>query len=110
MRVVLAFVKWILAHIGRGLLEFHRGFKKDLKREPGIAFIAWLLASLLSAAAMLLILGALEHFTGVGVFVYIWYAYIAGCVLYLLYSSFSVMYNAFKAERAELFETIKNGK
>lgn len=110
MRVGLAFIKWILAHIGQRLLGFHKSFKRDLKREPGIAFIAWLLVSLLSTAAMLIILGALEHFTGVGVFVYLWYAYVSSCVLYLLYSGFSVMYNTFKAERAELFETIKNGR
>jgi hypothetical protein len=108
--VWLSFAKWIFVNIGEGLSDFHAGFKRDLKREPVVAFVAWLLVSLLSTAAFLIILGALEHVTGTGAFVYIWYAYIVSCVLYLIYTGFSVMYNSFKAERAELFNTIKHGK
>lgn len=110
MRVWLAFTKWIFSHINESLSGFHAGFKRDLRREPGVAFIAWLLISLLSSAGLLIVLGYLEHVTHAGAFVYIWYAYISSCVLYLIYTGFSVMYNIFKAERAELFQTIKHGR
>jgi hypothetical protein len=110
MRVWLSFISWILAKIGQGLNDFHRGFKRDLTREPGIALIAWFVISLVSSMVLLLVLGGIQYFVGINIPVQVWFAYILGCVIYLLYTSVNLMYNAFKAERAELFETIKNGK
>ena len=110
MRTFLAFIKWILANIGQGLFNLHKGFKRDLAREPGIALVAWFFISLLSSLAMLIILGGIQHFGGIDIPVQVWLMYIAGCVFYLLYTGIVVMYNAFKAERAELFNTIKQGR
>jgi hypothetical protein len=110
MRVWLSFIKWTLVKIGEGLHDFHRGFKRDLAREPGMALVAWFFLSLLSSIVMLLVLGGIQHFIGIDIPVQVWLAYIMGCVIYLLYTGINIMYTAFKAERAELFETIKNGK
>jgi len=38
------------------------------------------------------------------------FLYFVPQLLYIVYTGFSLMYNAFEAERAELFETIKNGR
>ncbi len=110
MRVVLAFIKWILVNIGQGLLELHSSFKRELKREPVMALVAWFFVSLLTSVAMLFLLGGINHFIGLNIPMQVWLSYMASCVFYLLYTGFSVMYNTFKAERAELFETIKNGR
>jgi hypothetical protein len=110
VRTLLAFIKWILVKVGEGLFEFHRGFKRDLARETGMALVAWFFISLLSTLFMLIVLSGIQCVTGTNIPVQIWFAYIFGCVFYLLYTGIQIMYNAFKAERAELFETIKNGK
>ena len=110
MRTFLAFIKWILANIGQGILGFHKGFKRDLSREPGVAIVAWFFISLLSSLAMLIILGGIQYLGVINIPVQVWFAYILGCVFYLLYTGTVVMYNAFKAERAELFNTIKQGR
>jgi hypothetical protein len=109
MRTFLAFFMWVLAKIGEGLHDFHRGFKRDLAREPGVALIAWFFLSLLSSVVMLLVIVAIQHFGGIDIPVQLWLGYILACVVYLLYTGINIMYSAFKAERAELFNTIKNG-
>ena len=110
MRTFLAFIKWIFVKVGEGLVGVHEGFKYELRNNTGMAIFAWFIVSFLTTIATLLILGAIQHFGRIDVPVEIWFMYIASCVFYLLYTGINIMYNAFKAERAELFETIKNGR
>lgn len=110
MRIFLAFIKWILVKMFRGLIDQHREFKYSLVHETGVTIFLWLVVSFITSIVMMIVLVGFQYVTGVNVPVQVWFGYIAGCVFYLLYTSIQVMYNAFKAERAQLFETIKNGK
>lgn len=110
MQVAVSFIKWIFAKIFEGLLEFHSEFKVDLRRQTGITLFLWFIISLISSLGMMLLLAGLQYVTGLDIPVQIWFGYMWLCVAYLIYTGFSVMYNTFKAERAELFQTIKNGK
>lgn len=110
MRVVLAFVMWIFAQMGKGLQEQHRHFVRGLKHETGLHIFVWCFVSLISSLVVFCILMGFQSLTGISVPVELWFTYVIGCVVYLVYTGFSLMYTAFKAERRELFETIKNGK
>lgn len=110
MRVILAFIKWVFVQIGKGLYKQHRHFRRGLEDETGLHIFIWFIITLLSSLAALLVIGAIQYVTGINIPVQVWFTHIAGCVIYLVYNGVSIMYNAFKAERAELFETIKNGR
>ena len=110
MSVSTAFVKWIFAKIFEGLHEFHLDFKRDLRRQPGITIFLWFIVSLITSIVALLALCGIDYVLGTQTPVQVWFGYMWLCVAYLIYTGFNVMYNTFKAERAELFETIKNGK
>jgi hypothetical protein len=110
MKTMLAFVKWIFARMGKGLFKQHEKFKEMLVDETPLALFAWFIISVLTSIFFLLVFGGLSALLQVQIPVLVWFAYMVSCVFYLLYTGFSVMYNAFKAERAELFETIKHGR
>lgn len=110
MSTLFAFIKWVFVQIGKGLYKQHRHFRRGLEDETGLHIFIWFVLSLLSSLAAMLILVGIQSATGINIPVQVWFTYIAGCVVYLVYNGVSIMYNAFKAERAELFETIKNGR
>ena len=110
MRVAVSFIKWIFEKMFEGLLEFHNGFKKDLRRNTGLAIFLWFIVSLFSTGVALLGLCGIDYVFGTQTPVQVWFGYMWLCVAYLIYTGFSVMYNTFKDERAELFNTIRNGK
>ena len=110
MRTLVAFAKWILSKIGKGLLKQHKKYKEMLVEEPLLALFAWFGTSVITSILFLIVVGGLSVLLVLNIPVQVWFAYMVSCVFYLLYTSFSVMYNTFKAERAELFETIKNGR
>lgn len=110
MRTLLAFVTWIFSKIGEGLIEQHKEFKRSLVHETGVTIFVWFVVTLFSSIVVFLVLLGTQYVTGIQIPVETWFGYIFGCVFYFLYTAVSVMYNAFKAERAELFEIIKNGK
>ncbi len=106
----VAFIKWIFVNIGKSLLKQHNRFKDGLEEETPITLFAWLLISIFTSVLFLIVFGGLSVLIGIHLPIEIWFAYMISCVLYLLYTGTSVMYNKFKSERAELFETIKNGR
>ncbi len=110
MKLAFAFIKWIFKQIGKGILSINQDFRDLLSNQPGLGLFAWFICSLLSSVAMLLLLAGVQYVTRLDIPVQVWFTYIAACVIYLLYTAFNLMYTAFKAERAELFETIKNGR
>lgn len=110
MRVLLAFVVWIFNKVCMGLVNRHKSFKTELRRDTGVALIIWLVSSLLSSLFVFLILLGVQFVSGIQIPIQVWFTYMGTCLAYLVYTAFNLMYNAFKAERRELFETIKNGK
>ena len=105
MKLTFLFIKWIFKKLFEGLAEHNSEFRYTLRNSPWEAVFFWFLFTFLT----MLLLAGVQFVTKWDVPVQLWFAYIASCVLYLLYTGFSIMYNAFKRERAELFETIKNG-
>ena len=110
MKLAFAFIKWILANMFSRIRETDTEFRYTLQHRPWEAVFFWFIISLLTSVVTLILLAGLQYVTGFDIPVQIWFGYMISCVIYLLYTGFSVMYNAFKAERAELFETIKNGR
>ena len=110
MKVFFAFVRWTFSKIGEGLVNTNRKFRYTLQDETPLGIFIWFAVSLLSSFVVMLALFGIQYVTGINIPVQVWFAYIWACVLYLLYTGISLMYNAFKAERAELFEIIKNGR
>lgn len=106
----IAFIGWIFKNIGRGLVELNDEFRVALRRETGLALFMWFIVSLISSLAVMLLLAGIQHVTGFNIPVQVWFAYMWACVIYLIYTSFSLMYKAFNDERAEIFNTIKNGR
>lgn len=110
MRVGLAFIKWIFVKMFEGLLESHTSFKRNLKRETGIHLVFWFFASVVSSIIFMVVLFVIQYAIGIEIPIQVWVAYNIACVVYLVCTGFSIMYTAFKAERAQLFEIIKQGK
>jgi len=96
--------------MGAGLMRQHRKYREMLVDETPLALFAWIVSSAISSLLFLIIFGGLSALLEVRIPIQVWFGYMATCLFYLLYTGFSVMYNAFKAERAQLFETIKNGR
>ena len=109
MKLTFLFIKWIFKKLFEGLAEHNSEFRYTLRNSPWEAVFFWFLFTFLTSILTMLMLAGVQFVTKWDVPVQLWFAYIASCVLYLLYTGFSIMYNAFKRERAELFETIKNG-
>lgn len=110
MRVALAFVKWIVEKLFTGLLEMNDDFRRTMRNSFWEALFFWFIITLFTSVFTLLTLAGLQYATGLNIPIQIWFIYIGSCVVYLLYTCVSLMYNAFKRERAELFETIKHGR
>lgn len=110
MKILLPFFKWIFKQASKGIADKNEVFRDCLQYRPWEGIFVWILVSVLSSMAVLLLLGGIQFAIGIDVPIQLWFAYILSCFAYMIYTSFSLMYNAFKADRAELFETIKNGK
>jgi threonine/homoserine/homoserine lactone efflux protein len=107
---LLYFIKWIVNQIVEGLINKNQMFRNTMRYETGFAFFIWGATSVGTSLAIMLCLAAFTISTGIHPPFVVMGAWWAGCLLYLIYTGFSLMYNAFEADRAELFNTIKNGK
>lgn len=110
MRLALAFIKWIFKKSFEGVIEWNEDFRRLLRNEAPLGIFLWFIISLISTIGVLLLCVGIQFITGLNIPMLTLFVYMGLCVVYLLYTAFSLMYNAFKAERAELFETIKNGR
>ena len=110
MKIAFLFIKWIFRNLFNKISEKNNDFRYTLRNSPWEAIFFWFMFTFLTSILTMLLLAGVQFVTGWDVPVQVWFTYIASCVFYLLYTGFSIMYNAFKAERAELFETIKNGR
>ena len=107
---LLAFIKWVFKKLVENLAEVNDNFRRTMRNSFWEAFFFWLITTILTSVAWLLVLAGLQYVTGLNIPVQVWFTYIGSCVVYFLYTGVSLMYNAFEADRAELFETIKHGR
>jgi hypothetical protein len=108
MRNLLAFIGWIFKQSTRSLREFNEGYRDFMEETPGGAVIIGILVSVIVFIALILIVTfSLEQY---GMRPNFWI--VMSCILpqlsYVVYTGFSLMYNAFEADRAEIFNILKN--
>lgn len=106
----LAFLKWIGVKISDKIFDLNNSFKRGLYRNAGETFFFWFLFTLLASVANLLAMAGLSYMLNArfDVWCVLWLP--LASFAHLVYTGISVMYHCFKQERAELFETIKNGR
>ncbi len=110
MTIAVDFIKWIFKKATQGLVAKHRTYGEYMTYNPWEAVFVWFIFTALSTVVVLLIFGAFKLIFNIDVPIEVWFLYIGSCFVYLIYTGFTVLYNAFRAERAHLFETIKNGR
>jgi hypothetical protein len=105
IRLMFAFVRWIFSKIVSNVSDFNAEFRRMLRHETGLALFAWLILTVIFMAVVTSI-GAIFIDTAeqLGWFVL---AQFAVSVLYLLTNSITIMYEAFKRDRQELFNVLK---
>jgi hypothetical protein len=107
---LLSFIKWIFVQIGASLSHKNSMFRNTLKYETGYAFFIWCASTAITTIVVLMGLAVFSVLTETRPPFELLVIWVTSWVLYLIYTGFSLMYTAFEADRAQLFETIKNGK
>jgi hypothetical protein len=102
----VAFVRWIFSKIVSNVSDANIEFRRMLRRETGLAVAAWCIVTII-ILTVISSLGAIfidtaEQF---GRFVL---AQFAIAVLYLVVNGVTIMYEAFKRDRQELFNILKD--
>ena len=110
MKIVVPFIKWIIRNIFNRILGMHQDLRYGLKRRAGEAFFFWFIAVVVATIINLMIVACYAVYTKTNpsMWAVMWLP--LTMFMHFVYTSFSVMFDQFKAERAELFETIKNGR
>jgi threonine/homoserine/homoserine lactone efflux protein len=105
MRKFAAFIWWVMCKFGEGVAEYDYTYRRCLRNEPWLALFLWALFTTIGAIVTMGVVGLSTSATvGGWAFVLI----VLASFTYLVYTGISCMYQSFKKERAELFQTIKN--
>jgi hypothetical protein len=107
--IVWYFIKWIVYNLYSKIVRLNDNLRDGLRYDTGETFFFWCLTTMLVSVINLLVMAGVSALLDVrlsGWFV-LWLP--LTMFAHLVYTSISVMYRCFKKERAELFETIKNG-
>jgi hypothetical protein len=101
-----AFVRWIFGKIVSNVSDANAEFCRSLRRETGLAVAAWCIVTVIFMTIITLI-GAIfiDSPAQLGWFVL---AQFVISVLYLLINGVTIMYEAFKRDRQELFNILKD--
>ena len=102
LRLTKAFSIWLAKAIVEKIAETNYEFKNELRRHGALVILLWIILSIFWTGGVGFTCIALFN-SKVG-FTIGWIS----AVLYLAYAIFSNLYELFKQERRELFETIKN--
>ncbi len=104
--VLKAFTSWVIEKMFAKLFGLIKTFRRTLKQEPGLAFVAWLMISIMLIAVGTFI-GAmfLDTTHGLGWLIAIEF-FVA--FMFLVVNVFLVLFETFKRERLELFDIIKD--
>lgn len=110
MRLCWAFIKWVMVNIVHLFVNLDRKIKKGLEYDTGETIAFFIIGSLVATLVEMMVVACFAVATGTNPSG--WWVVGFGLTLfaYLVYTGVSVMFLCFKRERAELFETIKNGK
>jgi hypothetical protein len=104
--LLFAFIRWIFSKIVSNVADTNTRFRCSLRRETGLALFAWLI---LTVIFMTVITGIgaifIDSPAQLGWFVL---AQFAVSVLYLSINGVTIMYEAFKQDRQELFNILKD--
>ena len=105
---MFAFVRWIFSKIVSNVADANAEFRRMLRHETGLALFAWLILTVIFMTVVTL-LGSIFIDTAeqLGWFVL---AQFVIAVLYLLINGVTIMYEAFKRDREELFNMLKDTK
>jgi hypothetical protein len=102
--IAKAFARWLFAKSGDGIVEIHKKFGKLIGQDFGLAFLLWLLFSLLGGVAWVVLSALLLPVDWIRVSIQ---TYIIVTVSYLVGSCLRSAYRSFVAERQELFDELK---
>jgi ABC-type transport system involved in Fe-S cluster assembly fused permease/ATPase subunit len=105
-----SFIKWTVAKVFEKIADLNGKLREGLRYEPIETIFFWFLATILVSVINLLIMSGILVLldTRLSGWFVLWLP--LTMFAHLVYTGISVMYKCFKQERAELFETIKNGK
>jgi hypothetical protein len=106
--LLIAFVRWVFGKMFSNVIELNETFRELLRETPWIAVFAWIVGTIVFMGAVSLLgMGYIDTAEQMGQFLL---AQIAIAVLYLLINGVTIMYEAFKRERHELFNILKDPK
>lgn len=110
MKLALLFIKWMFTSFFRKLGELSNSLAEELEYNTREALGVWFILSTLASIVNAFLVGLISVALGVrpSAAVALWLP--VALVIHLVYTAFLVMFKCFKQERAELFETIKDGK
>lgn len=104
--LLFAFVRWIFSKIVSNVADANAEFRRTLRHETALALFAWLILTVIFMAVITFI-GAIYIDTTkqLGWFVLVQFLI---SVLYLSINGVTIMYEAFKRDRSELFNILKD--
>jgi hypothetical protein len=104
--LLFAFIQWIFGKMFSKVIKLNKKFRNALEDEPGLAVFGWIVGTIISMAVVSL-LGAAFIDSGAR-FGQFMLAQISIAVLYLTVNGVTIMYKAFKQDRQELFNKLKD--
>ncbi len=106
--LLIAFVRWVFSKMFSNVIELNETFRDLLRETPWIAVFAWIVGTIVFMGAVSLLgMGYIDTAEQMGQFLL---AQIAIAVLYLVVNGVTIMYEAFKRDREELFNVLKETK
>ena len=107
LHLIKLFVTWILKKIGAWFVKINDNYRQMMVRDTGFAVFFYVFSAAVSTVLAALFGVAVTQGSGVAA------AYCAGTAFtistgYFLYHAFSQMFEAFKKDRQELFNRLKD--
>lgn len=110
MKMAWYFFKWVILKIFNSCAEIHNNFRYNIRYNSVETLFFWFIIVMCATLCDLIILASFAALTDTrphGAWIF---ALAIAMFVHMICTGFSVMFEAFKQDRAELFETIKNGK
>jgi hypothetical protein len=104
--LLIAFVRWVFGKMFSGAIELNETFRELLRETPWIAVFAWIVGTIVFMSVVSLV--GLHYVDTSEQLGQLFLAQIAIAVLYLAVNGVTIMYEAFKRDREELFNVLKD--
>lgn len=106
--VLVAFIRWTFVKVSSKVSEANEKFRDALRYETGLALFAWLVLTVIFITVITFLgLGFIDTSEQLGWFIL---AQFVISLLYLSINGVTIMYEAFKRDRQELFNILKDSK